>query len=120
MDRRLEEAILGPDITPKQRVTAAFRAARTGNLRRLRWFHLVDHDDDGSADKPLKAIEKMTLEQAKTEVCLVLSRFQSLMIASHLDLSGEALWFFPKFQEKLLEYINYKVDWWAASDAVSL
>ena len=54
--------ILGLDVSPKLKTSAAFRALRTGNIHRLRWFNLVELADDGSLEKPLAALQKMGCE----------------------------------------------------------
>ena len=65
LDRRLEVMILGAQVQPKAKTSAAFRALRTGNIHHLRWFHLVEMPDKGSTGKPLASIQKLSCEGAK-------------------------------------------------------
>ena len=112
IDRQLEQAVLNSkEVAVKARVSTAFRTARLCNLRRLKWFHLIDVDDNGTADRPLKALESMQREQATSLVTRVTNRMQSIVSSAHPSLLGEAMWFFPKLDEKTREYIELAVDW---------
>ena len=82
LDRRLEVMILGMDANPKPKASAAFRALRTGNIHRLRWFHLVDMPDKGTAEKPLLSLQQMGGDGAKYAMARATARAASIISLS--------------------------------------
>ena len=49
-------------------------------------------------------------------VTRVTNRMQSIVSSAHPSLLGEAMWFFPKLDEKTREYIDLGVDWSALNE----
>ena len=63
LDRRVVRAIHKDRMIP-DRTLAAIQKVRVGNLAGLHLLHLIDMDDSGKRDDPLRAFEKMTPESA--------------------------------------------------------
>jgi hypothetical protein len=116
LDRRLEIMVLGEDITPKPKTSAAFRAVRTGNIHRLRWLWLVEITDDGTTDKPLLSLQKMTNDAAKLVMATALARACTIVSLSFPEVLAVAALFFPKLHAKLSEYIDLGVAWPALNE----
>ena len=116
LDRRLEVMILGLDVSPKPKTSAAFRALRTGNVHRLRWFHLVELPDDGSAEKPLAALQKLSGEGAKYATSQAMSRAMSIVNLSFPEMVATAALFFPELVARVSEFLDLGVAWAALNE----
>ena len=116
LDRRLEVMILGLDVSPKLKTSAAFRALRTGNIHRLRWFNLVELADDGSLEKPLAALQKMSCEGAKFAMSQAMARAMSIINLSFPEMVATAALFFPELVTRFSEFSDLGVAWPALNE----
>jgi hypothetical protein len=116
LDRRLEVMVLGADISPRSKTSAAFRALRTGNVHRLRWLNLVELADDGTMDKPLLSLQRMERGGAKYAMATALARASTIVSLSFPALLAVAALFFPKLLAKLCEYMDLGVAWPALNE----
>jgi hypothetical protein len=64
--RRIERAYIfnDTDVTPAQRVRAALHNVRIGRVSKLKLLHLLDKDDAGTIEHPLKQFESLDEAQA--------------------------------------------------------
>ena len=106
LDCRFEVMILGVDGNPKPKASAAFSALRTRNIHRLRWFHLVDLSDEGTADKPLLSLQKMGCDGAKFAMSMAMARAALIISLSFPEVVAMAALFFPTLVAKFSEYMD--------------
>ena len=116
LDRRLEVMILGMDANPKPVASAAFRVLRTGNIHRLRWFHLVDMPDNGTAEKPLLSLQRMGADGAKYAMARATARAASIITLSFPDSVATAALFFPTLVDTFSEFLDLGVAWPALNE----
>ena len=115
--QRLETAILGESANaPSSRTSTAFKNARLGRLLKVRLGHLIDMDDCGTLEDPLKQFSKTKpKEVAANQLNRALTRLQAIIQIAFPAVTGTVIIFFPKLLDKIDESINLGVDWQAIS-----
>ena len=98
-DERIERYVLGGEIATS-RTQKAFRNVRTNNLSELRLLHLLDEEDNGTAQDPLKAFAKGDFG---TKITAVFERISQVQLAALLPCAIEASTFFILLRKELTE-----------------
>ena len=112
IERKLQKAILvrTADFGTSEKITKSFRAARTGNFNNLRIFWLLDLEDSGTSETPLKELSKWSVDTAIANLTMALSRLERIIQMVWPEVMAEAMTFFPAFIQKLVEYVKLGVD----------
>ena len=115
--QRLETAILGESANaPSSRMSTAFKNARLGRLLKVRLGHLIDMDDCGTLEDPLKQFSKSKpKEVAANHLNRALTRLQAIIQIAFPAVTGTVIIFFPKLLDKIDESINLGVEWTSIS-----
>ena len=100
LERRLERHLHEDSAVLSDRYTKALRHLRTGNLQSLRLLHLIDKDDCGTAEEPLKQLTKNGAS-AEASLTLALNHMQAVISLAHPHLGGKAILFFGKLTARI-------------------
>ena len=112
LEAKLIQAVLGTSMTfVADRVERAFRHARLGRLSKCRLFHLIDEEDNGTVELPLKQLASVKEVEGKVSlVCIALSRLTAVLQISFPSQQATVTTFIPKLQGKLVSLIRVPVD----------
>ena len=114
LERRLETAVLGSrssTVNRSDRLVRAFRHARRGNLSKVRLLHLIDENDSGTSESPLKTLHSMDRSVACFKMGAAFSRLATVLSISFPSYNANTMFFLTNLSGKLQSYINEKVAW---------
>ena len=117
LERRVEVFCLGenhPPIPTRQRTS--FRSARLGKLKELRLFHLVDADDNGTSEYPLKQLNEIKIStgysvEARCELLRhAFARLQQILQLAFPSSQAQCMLFMPLFLDALCDRIKMHIE----------
>ena len=114
LERRLETAVLGrrsSSVSRSDRLVRAFRNIRRGNLSKLRILHVLDLDDSGTNEVPLKAFHSMSRSEAAAKIGTCLNRVTTALCICFPSKNGNIMFFISAFIERMQKIIQDGVAW---------
>ena len=110
LERRIERVLYGDKELPAERVTKAIRMIRLGNLSQLKLLHVLDKDDCGTAESPLKQLDKLGSE-AGAVLNQALQRVSTIAQLAHPAISAPAMLFFNKLVARMAALRRRGASW---------
>jgi hypothetical protein len=104
LDASLERAVHGRNtgcLAERQR--KALKSIRLGKLSAVRLLHLIDQDDAGTTEDPLKGVAKLPASDRASTLGEVLMQLQQAWIYSAPKHSGEIMQFVTALTHKIVE-----------------
>ena len=113
LEQRMEEQVMGgkeraEKITERQR--KAMRSARLGRLQKLKIFHLIDMDDNGSKEAPLKQLAGWPKDKQLFSLRKAWSMLSKILNFAFPELMAELWAFMDAMLVRLEEVITSGVD----------
>ena len=108
LDASLEKAVHGRNagcLAERQ------RKARLGKLSAVRLLHLIDMDDTGTAEEPLKSVAKLPATDRASTLGAALMQLQQAWILSAPKHSGEIMQFVTALTQKIMESEKAGMAW---------
>ena len=117
LERRLEAAVLGTRSSASNRsdrLVRALRTARRGNLSRVKLMHLMDEDDAGTAEQPLKSLHQLNRGDAAAKLSASLNRLMTVLCIAFPGKHGDTMFFMQRSIERMHKIIAVDKVSWAA------
>ena len=112
LDASLEKAVHGRNagcLAERQR--NAIKNVRLGKLSAVRLLHLIDMDDTGTAEEPLKSVAKLPATDRASTLGAALMQLQQAWILSAPKHSGEIMQFVTALTQKIMESEKAGMAW---------
>ena len=119
LERRIERSLFGDKEAPSERVTTAIKNIRLGNLAQLKLLHVLDKDDCGSEEDPLKQMKNMNETEALASLNEALQRICAIVQLAHPASSMSAILFFNKLVKRIGRLKSRGASWPALSEWLS-
>ena len=112
LDASLEKAVHGRNagcLSERQR--KALKNVRLGKLSAVRLLHLIDMDDAGTTEEPLKSVAKLPSTDRASTLAAALMQLQQAWIFSTPKHSGEVMQFVTALTSKIMEAEKAGMAW---------